>query len=176
MHPVTGSARLRKPEYDHAAATEGEDLTGLSDVMRVTAEEAGAILMEGFGLPHTLEGKEGREFLTEADLRSQEHIRTRLEGACPGAVFVGEEGACVAIPDGSPFWLVDPLDGTANYAHGFPFFSVSIAFSSDCRSSACVRAKTSSGMPSVVACHACRTATTPAAGPEGWLTMPPPQR
>lgn len=129
MHPVTGSARLRKPEYDHAAATEGEDLTGLSDVMRVTAEEAGAILMEGFGLPHTLEGKEGREFLTEADLRSQEHIRTRLEGACPGAVFVGEEGACVAIPDGSPFWLVDPLDGTANYAHGFPFFSVSIAFS-----------------------------------------------
>lgn len=100
---------------------------GLTGLMRRTAEEAGAILLEGFGLPHRLEGKEGREFLTEADLRSQEHIRARLAKACPDVVFVGEEGAGVPIPDDCPFWLVDPLDGTANYAHGFPFFSVSIA-------------------------------------------------
>ena len=102
---------------------------GLTGLMRRTAEEAGIILLEGFGLPHRLEGKEGREFLTEADLRSQEHIRAGLAEACPDVVFIGEEGAGVPIPDGRPFWLVDPLDGTANYAHGFPFFSVSIAFS-----------------------------------------------
>lgn len=104
-------------------------MSGLTGLMMRTAEEAGAILLEGFGLPHRLEGKEGREFLTEADLRSQDHIRTRLAEACPDVLFVGEEGSGVPVPDGCPFWLVDPLDGTANYAHGFPFFSVSIAFS-----------------------------------------------
>lgn len=95
--------------------------------MRETAEEAGRLLLERFEKPHRIEGKEGREFLTEADLESQDLIRERLASFSPDVLFVGEEGAGADEPDVLPRWLVDPLDGTANYEHGYPFFSVSIA-------------------------------------------------
>jgi len=98
--------------------------------MRETAEEAGRLLVEKLDKPHSIEGKEGREFLTEADLESQALIRERLASFYPEVLFVGEEddGTGNDGRDGRAYWLVDPLDGTANYEHGYPFFSVSIAF------------------------------------------------
>jgi myo-inositol-1(or 4)-monophosphatase len=101
-------------------------MDGMTPQICRIAEEAGVLLSARFGKPHRIEGKDGREFLTEVDLESQELIRTRLESSFPGIRFVGEEGA--GIDPEPPCWLVDPLDGTANYAHGYPFFSVSIAF------------------------------------------------
>lgn len=101
-------------------------MDGMTGLICRIAEEAGELLSDRFGRPHRIEGKEGREFLTEADLESQELIRARLADAFPGILFIGEEG--VSDSPAPPCWLVDPLDGTANYAHGYPFFSVSIAF------------------------------------------------
>lgn len=66
------------------------------------------------------------DLVTEADLGSQKVIRELLIGAFPGHGFLGEEGADEA-GDGSYRWIVDPLDGTTNYAHRLPQFCVSVA-------------------------------------------------
>lgn len=73
-----------------------------------------------------LESKTGpTDLVTQADRESEEAIRALLLGRFPGHVILGEEGG----QEGhSEFrWIVDPLDGTVNYAHGFPFYAVSIA-------------------------------------------------
>lgn len=98
------------------------------DLARRASEVAGTLLMSRFGHRHRIEGKAWREFVTEADLESEECIRSILEAGLPGVPFIGEEGGAAAPREGESCWLVDPLDGTANYAHGYPFFSVSIAF------------------------------------------------
>ncbi len=103
-------------------------MDGILDLARRAAEEAGILLMSKFGRQHRIEGKAWREFVTEADLESEDRIRSILGTGLPGVPFIGEEGGAAAPGEGEPCWLVDPLDGTANYAHGYPFFSVSIAF------------------------------------------------
>lgn len=73
------------------------------------------------------------DLVTEADLASQEAIRMILLDAYPDHEFLGEEGNPAAVsalsPSGQPRhrWIVDPLDGTTNYVHGFQQYSVSIA-------------------------------------------------
>ena len=67
------------------------------------------------------------DIVTNADLRSQREIMAVIRRACPKDLIVGEEGS-----DGdtrsSSRWYVDPLDGTTNYSHGFPFSCISIAY------------------------------------------------
>ncbi len=72
--------------------------------------------------------KDGRaNLVTVADLRSQQAITDVILSAFPsGHAIDGEEGAA-GDPDAGHVWYVDPLDGTANYAHGLPFFCVSVA-------------------------------------------------
>ena len=68
--------------------------------------------------------------VTVADHRSQQAISDVILGAFPsGHAIDGEEGAA-GDPDARHIWYVDPLDGTTNYAHGLPFFCVSIALRS----------------------------------------------
>jgi myo-inositol-1(or 4)-monophosphatase len=68
--------------------------------------------------------------VTVADHRSQQAISDVILGAFPsGHAIDGEEGAA-GDPDATHTWYVDPLDGTTNYAHGLPFFCVSIALRS----------------------------------------------
>jgi myo-inositol-1(or 4)-monophosphatase len=70
--------------------------------------------------------------VTVADHRSQEAVTNVIRGAFPGHVIVGEEGTTgdPAAP-GAAVWYVDPLDGTTNFAHGLPFYCVSVALRSD---------------------------------------------
>jgi myo-inositol-1(or 4)-monophosphatase len=77
-----------------------------------------------------------RDLVTEADHASQAEVRRILLGAFPDDGFVGEEGegGRPPLPPGAPGhsgrgrrWIVDPLDGTTNYVHGFPAYCVSIA-------------------------------------------------
>lgn len=66
------------------------------------------------------------DLVTDADRASEELISGRIRGAFPEHGFLGEEGTRGA--DGSEYgWVVDPLDGTTNYAHAYPHFAVSIA-------------------------------------------------
>lgn len=90
-------------------------------------EEAGGILVRAASEGFSVSTKEGHELVTTADHLSEEILRKRLGEIDGSASFVGEEGWSGELPDG-PMWIVDPLDGTNNYAHGYPVFSVSIAF------------------------------------------------
>ncbi len=92
------------------------------------AREAGEILSEGFGAAGQIEFKGAVDLVTEYDHESEAHILARLHDLYPQHAIRAEEGGLAVSSDESPFeWLVDPLDGTTNFAHGFPFFAVSIA-------------------------------------------------
>ena len=91
-----------------------------------SAEKAGLILLKYRKQGFTVKSKEGMEFVTEADFESEEFLKNTLTGILPGSSFIGEESWDGIFPR-APYWIVDPLDGTNNYAMGIPFFCVSIA-------------------------------------------------
>jgi myo-inositol-1(or 4)-monophosphatase len=68
-----------------------------------------------------------RDLVTEWDVRAEDAIRGVLAARAPGTAFVGEEGGAHGPADAPLRWLVDPIDGTVNFAHGLPIWSVSIA-------------------------------------------------
>ena len=94
---------------------------------RVTlaAREAGALLLDHLGRIH-VELKGAVDLVTEADRASERLLVERLHQMLPEATILAEEGSGRSGTSGLR-WVVDPLDGTTNYAHGFPVFSVSIA-------------------------------------------------
>ncbi len=88
------------------------------------AREAGAVIRENLGRPRDVRYKGPSDPVTEIDLRCQELVRSRLLGANPTHGFLGEEeGGDVP---GDALWIVDPLDGTKNFSHGYPVCCVSI--------------------------------------------------
>ena len=87
------------------------------------AREAGALLREFYARGVATEYKGDVDLVTEADRASEALIRERLGKAFPGHGIYGEEGTRDQME--SEFrWYVDPLDGTTNFAHGFPVFCV----------------------------------------------------
>jgi len=91
-----------------------------------TARAAGDILREGYSQKKTIALKGAVDLVTEYDHRSEALIVARLRAAFPGHAIRAEEGA--GNREGGDYeWLVDPLDGTTNFAHGFPVFGVSLA-------------------------------------------------
>ncbi len=90
------------------------------------AREAGALLMEYFRRRVAIEYKGDADLVTIADRKSEALIRQRLHEHWPSHDILGEEGGLQ--DTGSDYrWYVDPLDGTTNFAHGFPVFCVSMA-------------------------------------------------
>ncbi len=96
-----------------------------------TALAAGAILRERLSLDRTIDFKGAIDLVTDVDRASEELIAAAITGLFPDHRFVGEESSFLSgdTPDNSDrySWLVDPLDGTTNYAHRYPHFAVSIA-------------------------------------------------
>jgi myo-inositol-1(or 4)-monophosphatase len=90
------------------------------------ARRAGDVLREGFGLRHRVRYKGEVDIVTETDERSEGVIREALLGAFPSYGMLAEEGG-ETVGEDDARWIVDPLDGTTNYAHGLPTFAVSIA-------------------------------------------------
>jgi myo-inositol-1(or 4)-monophosphatase len=91
------------------------------------AREAGALLKANFGREHEI-GYKGRiNLVTEMDRRSEALIIGRLKAAFPGDDILAEEGGGGSRGGSERLWIVDPLDGTTNYAHEYPVWSVSIA-------------------------------------------------
>jgi myo-inositol-1(or 4)-monophosphatase len=90
------------------------------------AREAGALLLTYFNPQIKIEYKGDVDLVTAADRASEKLIVERLQAKWPQHGIVGEEGTRSDI--GAEYrWLVDPLDGTTNFAHGYPVFCVSIA-------------------------------------------------
>jgi len=101
------------------------------DIALQIAREAGQILLEGHErgvAPESVEHKGAIDLVTPYDRRSEALVRERLAAAFPGDSILAEEGGASGSSDfASRVWCVDPLDGTTNFAHGLPFFCVSIA-------------------------------------------------
>src|ERR1700741_3166953 len=90
-----------------------------------TAREAGTILLAEFDRPVKISYKGEVDIVTQADKRSEQAIVSRLRSHFPKHAIVAEEGC--GTDSASPFrWHVDPLDGTTNFAHGYPCFAVSL--------------------------------------------------
>jgi myo-inositol-1(or 4)-monophosphatase len=84
------------------------------------------VLRDGFGSRPEVKYKGEVDLVTETDEQAEQVIREALVGAYPSYGMLGEEGGETA-GDGDVRWIVDPLDGTTNFAHGLPMFAVSIA-------------------------------------------------
>jgi myo-inositol-1(or 4)-monophosphatase len=90
------------------------------------AREAGTFLKERLYSVHTIDFKGEIDLVTEVDRISEEMITSRIQKRFPDHDIVAEE--CTNIMRDSEYtWIIDPLDGTTNYAHGYPVFCVSIA-------------------------------------------------
>ena len=95
-------------------------------VAREAALKAGGILREHLNGNRTVSYKGDINLVTEMDICSERAVVETLLASFPLHGIVAEEGT--KIRNGSEFtWIIDPLDGTTNYAHGYPCFSVSIA-------------------------------------------------
>jgi myo-inositol-1(or 4)-monophosphatase len=105
---------------------------------------AGKLLKQGFGAVISISNKDGiNNIVTDYDYRSQELIINMIKRQFPGHLFLAEEedgdeslsnqdlkvvrSQFSGLPDDTVKWIVDPLDGTVNFAHKIPIFSVSIA-------------------------------------------------
>src|SRR5215210_3206372 len=102
----------------------------LDDYARHAAQisrDAGEILRDRFDQPHDVRFKSAIDLVTEADQASEDLIADRLRTLCPEHDLLCEEGSGGALAGAAFRWVVDPLDGTTNFAHGLPTFAVSIA-------------------------------------------------
>ena len=98
----------------------------LSDLERL-ARQAGELLRLGYGQEHQVDYKDLIDLVTEVDHQSEALLLGEIQRLFPGHQIVSEEIGLVP-GRAADHWYVDPLDGTVNYAHGIPFFTVSIAY------------------------------------------------
>ncbi len=94
------------------------------------ARKAGAIITRAsFDLERlTVRRKQHNDFVTEVDHAAEDAIIRTLKEAYPSHAFLGEEsGASAPAQESDHLWIIDPLDGTTNFLHGFPQYCVSIA-------------------------------------------------
>lgn len=92
------------------------------------ARQAGESLREAYYQPRHISYKGSIDLVTQADEEAERLIVTALRESFPEHAILAEEGGETGDGDGSGhIWVVDPLDGTTNFAHGFPVFAVSMA-------------------------------------------------
>jgi len=98
-----------------------------------TVREAGQILLEKFGRKINVSKKGDINLVTEADLASEKLIIERVKSYYPKHAILAEESGDAVLLEGDNKWkwIIDPLDGTTNYAHGYPCFCVTIALEHD---------------------------------------------
>ncbi len=104
-----------------------DELNHREAVLRDVAASAGALALEAFASrkpgDFTLKGRQ--DFLTESDEAVENHVRAVISETFPSDGVLGEEaGGSLA----ERLWVIDPIDGTANFARGIPHFCISIAF------------------------------------------------
>ena len=104
-----------------------KELEHFLDVANRAVDLAAEVLRDKFGrVEARLKGH--ADFVTEADTESQRVVCEAIRREFPDHGFLGEEGGDFPPEEDSTyFWILDPLDGTTNYVHGVPFFSISLA-------------------------------------------------
>jgi myo-inositol-1(or 4)-monophosphatase len=111
------------------ARCDSRHFADLLETATAAALEAGKILRSLYGKPHQISHKSDINIVTEADIASEQKIIEVLTAARKDIAVLAEESQSnyEAIPM-EPVWIIDPLDGTTNYAHTFPWFGISIAY------------------------------------------------
>ena len=105
-------------------------LAEVLDVAAVAARAGGAVLRESYGQVQSVRFKGLTDLVTEVDVRAEQTIVALLRSHFPTHQILAEEGS-VGGDDARHRWIVDPLDGTTNYAHGLRIFSVSVGYERD---------------------------------------------
>ncbi|MGH7120538.1 MAG: inositol monophosphatase family protein [Acetobacteraceae bacterium] len=102
------------------------DIEAREQVLRAAIEAAGSSVRAFLAEPARLAvaSKGPQDFVSAADTAVEELLKERLLGAFPHDAFLGEETGGTT---GDPLWVVDPIDGTANFVRGLPQFCVSVA-------------------------------------------------
>ena len=101
----------------------------MSDFLKLAesaARQAGKLIIDSVSSHPDIEKKGKVDLVTDIDRRSEKLIRDIIKAKYPDHSFVAEEGTR-SENESEYLWLVDPLDGTTNFAHGLPIFCVSIA-------------------------------------------------
>jgi myo-inositol-1(or 4)-monophosphatase len=134
MHPsrhILSESSVPEPSATSVLSPEAEQHY-LKAAMHA-AQLAGKLQMDSFGQNHKVITKGSNiDLVTIIDQQSDELIVSTLRKSCPSDQFLTEETFQEGqTPDLSNTWVIDPLDGTTNYAHGFPHFAVSIAYFSN---------------------------------------------
>ncbi|MCJ0765127.1 inositol monophosphatase family protein [Variovorax terrae] len=102
----------------------------LDRVVRTSAEIATQIRQQRERLdPAGVRHKAPGDVATDIDLEAEQWLRGRLLQVLPGSAFLGEESGGALTE--APTWIVDPIDGTANYVRGYPQYAVSVALAID---------------------------------------------
>jgi len=96
-------------------------------IIQELARRAGDFLRVGYETEHEVKYKSEIDLVTEVDHQSEKYLIGEIQRLFPDHQIVSEEAGLLPGRD-SDQWFIDPLDGTVNYAHGVPFFSVSIAY------------------------------------------------
>jgi myo-inositol-1(or 4)-monophosphatase len=104
------------------------DLARVREVGVAAARAAGALLQSRIDSIHEVRHKGVVDLVTDVDVASERLVCGTLLEAFPTHTILGEEGGTLGGDDRRYRWLLDPLDGTTNYTHGFPLFCVSIGF------------------------------------------------
>jgi myo-inositol-1(or 4)-monophosphatase len=108
--------------------TPGFDLQAALNLAVQAAHEAGRIQQQHVGKTHTISTKSSfSDLVTEVDGLCEAAIRGLIAQTFPDHAVLGEEEGEQGQQGAQYRWVVDPLDGTVNYAHGFPFYCVSVA-------------------------------------------------
>lgn len=105
-------------------------MTQFKEFAQNLARQAGGLLYEKLHQQHQIQYKGAIDLITEADKMSEELIMAAIGKSYPDHGILSEESAA-RNEQSDMRWIIDPLDGTTNYAHGFPFFCVSIALEKD---------------------------------------------
>lgn len=106
----------------------GADEFPIADFVTAAQEaaRAGGQLLRDWSEKFTFSEKGPADLVTEADVASQTAIHRLLHGRFPDHGFLGEEGLLQHPGESGVRWIIDPLDGTSNYVHRFPYYAVSI--------------------------------------------------
>ena len=130
--PVLPVHAVLQPQRD-AGLRMSESPAALRDAAIAFAREAGAILLEGYGTLHAYDRKGGIDLVTDYDRRSEALLLRRIGERFPAHGVLAEESGLHEIRSGTTRWIVDPLDGTTNFAHNYPFSAFRSASSATAR-------------------------------------------
>ncbi|SKA78895.1 myo-inositol-1(or 4)-monophosphatase [Paucidesulfovibrio gracilis DSM 16080] len=102
------------------------DLAALLPQLVSIVQDAGELIVRNSTLPKDIRKKGGNDLVTETDVAVEEQLKHRLIELLPESKFLAEESSAQNTL-GDLTWVIDPLDGTTNFAHGLPFVATSVA-------------------------------------------------